>query len=429
MSASRAMIVLLCGLACAQAQAETVAIVGATVHTMTAAAPLENATVLMRDGRIVAVGPDVEVPGDARRIDGHGRVVTPAFFSSATQLGLTEVSSVEATNDESVSKGPLGAAFDIQYALNPRSVLIRQAEADGLGRAVSFPTASASAPFAGFGALLHVGGDSILEKARLAMFAEVGGQTADRVGGSRSSQWQLMRSPLDEARAFSGGSKPAASRDSPFSRLDLEALKAVADGTVPLVIDANRESDIRQAIALARDYKVRVILKGGIEAWRAADDLAAAHIPVVLDPTVNLPLYFDEVGARPDNAVLLQRAGVLMAFKINFPIHPTINAGYGLREVAGFAVANGMDYGAALAAITRNPAAIWGVADRCGSLAPGFDADVVVWEGDPFEPLTAVVSVFLRGHEVTPDTRQRELRDRYRPHATAETLPPAYRNP
>ena len=429
MSARRSLIVLLCGLACAKAQAETVAIVGATVHTVTTAAPVENATVLMRDGRIVAVGPEVEVPGDARRIDGHGRVVTPAFFSSATQLGLTEVSSVEATNDESVSKGPLGAAFDIQYALNPRSVLIRQAEADGLGRAVSFPTASASAPFAGFGALLHVGGDPILEKARLAMFAEVGGQSADRVGGSRSAQWQLMRSALDEARAFSGGSKPAASRDSPFSRLDLEALRVVADGTVPLVIDANRESDIRQAIALARDYKIRVILKGGIEAWRAAGDLAAAHIPVVLDPTVNLPLYFDEVGARPDNAVLLQRAGVLIAFTINFPIHPTINAGYGLREVAGFAVANGMDYGAALAAITRNPAAIWGVADRCGSLAPGFDADVVVWDGDPFEPLTAVVSVFLRGHEVTPDTRQRELRERYRPHGTAEALPPAYRNP
>lgn len=431
MSVRRSLLVLLygLGLACAQARAETIAIVGATVHTMTADAPLENATVVMRDGRIVAVGTGVEVPAEARRIDGHGRIVTPAFFSSATQLGLTEVSSVEATNDESVSKGPLGAAFDIQYALNPRSLLVRQAEADGLGRAISFPTSSASGPFAGFGALLHLGGDPMLERARLAMFADVGGQSANSVGGSRSAQWQLMRSALDEARALRSGAKPGAPRDSAFSWLDLEALKAVVDGSVPLVIDANRESDIRQAIALAHDFQVRVILKGGIEAWRAAKDLAAAHIPVVLDPSVNLPLYFDEVGVRTDNAVLLQRAGVLIAFKINFPIHPTINAGFGLREVAGFAVANGMDHGAALAAITRNPAAIWGVADRCGSLAPGLDADVVIWDGDPFEPLSAVVAVFLRGREVAPDTRQSELRERYRPHSPPDPLPPAYRNP
>ena len=408
--------VLCClGLACAQARADAVAIVGATIHTMTAEAPLENGTVVMRAGRIVAVGDGIAVPADARRIDGRGLIVTPALFNSATQLGLTEVSSVSATNDAAVIDGPLGAAFDIQYAINPRSALVRQAEADGLGRAVSFPTAAANAPFAGFGALLHLGSDPLLERARLAMFADVGGSSKDRAGGSRSAQWQLIRAALDEARALRGGARAGAPRDSPFSRLDLAALKPVVDGAVPLVIDASRESDIRQAVALAREQRIRVIVKGGIEAWRVAQELAAARIPVILDPSINLPLYFDELGARADSAALLQRAGVLVAFRINLSVHATYNAGFGLREVAGLAAANGLERGAALAAITRNPAEIWGVADRCGSLAPGLDADVVVWDGDPLEPLSNVVSVFLGGREMSPDTRQRALRERYRP--------------
>ena len=419
---------LLClGIVCAPARTETVAIVGAKLYTMTGDSPVENGTLVLRDGRIVAAGSGVDIPVDARRIDGRGRSVTPAFLNSATQLGLTEVYSVDATNDHAVSSGALGAAFDVQYALNPRSLLIRQAGADGLGRAVTFPTSSASAPFTGFGALLRFGGDPILERAQLAMFAVVGGQSSSRSGGSRSAEWQVMRRALAEARNLRGGAKPGAARDSTFSRDDLVALAGVADGSVPLVIDANRESDIRQAIALARDERIHVIVKGGIEAWRAADELAAAQIPVVLDPSINLPLYFDEVGARADNAALLERAGVLVAFRVSLPMHASYNAGSSLREVAGLAVANGMKHGAALAAVTVNPARIWGVSDRCGALSAGLDADVIVWDGDPFEPLSGIVTVFLRGQEIAPDTRQHALRERYRPHTPPAVLPPAYR--
>jgi len=414
------------GLACAPAGSETVAIVGAKLYTMTGDAPVVDGTIIMRDGRIVAVGSRIAVPADARRIDGRDRVVTPALFNSATQLGLTEVSSVSATNDYAVSDGPLGAAFDVSHALNPNSLAVRQAAADGLGRAVSNPTSSASAPFSGFGMLLHLGGSDALEKPRLAMFAVVGGQSSNRAGGSRSAQWQLIRSALDESRTFRGGADPGGARDSTFNRLDLAALKEVTENRVPLVIDADRESDIREAVALARDYRVRVIVKGGLEAWRVAGELAAARVPVILDPSINLPLQFDELGARADNAVLLQRAGVLIAFTVSLPMHSTYNAGSALREVAGLAAANGLPEAAALAAITSNPAEIWGVADRAGTLAPGRDADLVLWDGDPLEPASLAVAVFLVGREVLPDTRQRALRDRYRPQSQA--LPPAYRN-
>lgn len=422
-------VVLACvGVAGVPAHAETVAIVGATVHTATGA-PIADGTIVMQGGRIVAVGRDVDIPADARRIDGRGRVATPAFFNSATQLGLTEVSSISATNDAGVSDGSLGAAFDVQYAVNANSLAIRQAESDGLGRAMTLPTSSAGAPFAGSGALLRLGGGPLVEHARLAMVAEVGGQSSARAGGSRSAQWQLIRAALDEARALKPGAKQKAPRDSAFRYDDLVALKAVVDRSLPLVIDADRESDIRQAIALAKDTGIRVILKGGLEAWRAAPELAAAKIPVVLDPTINLPLYFDETGVRADNAALLQQAGVLMAFTTEFSIYSTYNAGFALRQVAGLAVANGVSHEDALAAITRNPAEIWGVADRAGSLAPGHDADVILWDGDPFEPLTNVVAVFLGGREIGGDTRQRALRDRYQPRTPPSPVPPAYRTP
>jgi imidazolonepropionase-like amidohydrolase len=408
--------------------AEPVAIVGAAVHTMTTREPLRAATIVIRDGRIDAVGAGIAIPADARRIEARGRVVTPAFLNSATQLGLTEVSSVDATNDASVSSGTLGAGFDIQYAFNRNSLAVAQARADGLSRAIAFPTGSAGAPFAGMGALLHLTShDAVLERTQAAMFAEVGGQASAGVGGSRSAQWQLIRNALDEAKAFKPGSGNGP-RDSALHRADLVALKQVAEGRMPLVIEANRESDIRQAIALARDYRLKVILKGALEAWRVADALAAANIPVILDPTINLPLYFDHVGVRADNATLLDRAGVRIALHASFSIYTTYNAAFALREVAGVAVANGLDHHAALAALTTNPAAVWGVNDRYGTIAPGRDADLLIWDGDPFEPLTTLVGVILQGQDVSMHTRQTALRDRYKPGTSTSPLPPAYEN-
>lgn len=405
--------------------AEPIAIVGATVQTMVQDQPLESATIVVRNGRIEAVGTNVTVPSDARIIEGKGRIVTPAFMNSATQLGLTEVSSIAATNDGLVSSGPLGAAFDVQYAINPRSLLIRQAQVDGLSRAITFPSGSAGAPFAGVGALLHVlADDALVEKTRIAMFAEVGGESSSQAGGSRSAQWLLIRNALDEARVRRVSAK-SSPRDSFLSRLDVAALKPVVDRALPLVVDANRESDIRQAIALARDYGIDVIVKGGVEAWRAAEDLAAARIPVVLDPSINLPLYFDHVGARADNAALLHKAGVRIAFKVS-SIHTSFNAGFALRDVAGLAVANGLDYHAALAALTVNPAKIWKIDDRYGTIAAGREADILVWDGDPFEPMSALVSVLAQGREIDLSTRQTELRDRYKP-GQKDALPPAYR--
>ncbi|MBB4632667.1 amidohydrolase family protein [Sphingosinicella soli] len=405
------------------AQAETLAIVHAKAWTMTADAPVENATIVARDGRIVSVTAGGAVPAGARVIDAAGRPVTPGLVNAATQLGLVEVSGARETNDQSVASGALGAAFDVQYGLNPNSTLIAQARADGVTEAMVYPGSSAGAPFSGRGALIHLAEDGdILDRPQAALFAVVGGGSAGKVGGSRAAQWLLLRNALDEARA----PQTIDPRERLLGRLDRAGLAPVLDRRIPLVIAAERESDIRQALDLARDYAIRIVILGGAEAWRVKAELAARRVPVILDPMLNLPLGFDQLGARLDNAALLGAAGVPIAFTVpGFGIHLSYNAGSALREGAGIAAANGLPYAAALRAITRGAAEVWGADDRQGSIAAGRTADLVIWDGDPLEPSSGPALVLIGGKPVGA-TRQTELRDRYRP-GREHPLPPAYR--
>ena len=413
-------------------RADTIVIVDALVHTVSGE-PVEGGTVLIQDGKIAAIGQDVDVPAGARVIEAGGRIVTPGLMNAGTQLGLVEVSSAEDTVDHRVGTGPLGAAFDVQYALNPNSTLLPIARADGLTRALAVPTSTAGAPFNGMAALLVLRESAdLLVRPHAAMVATVGGWDAstEGIGGSRSAQWLLLRNALEEARHYREHRRDyrtAAGRDQLLNRLDIEALQPVITGDMPLAIAAARESDIREAVRLAGDYGVRVVVTGGAEAWRAADLLAERGVPVVLNPFDNLPRTFDAIGARLDNAAILVRAGVLVAFSVD-GIHASHNAGSAIREAAGLAVANGLPWAEALRALTANPARIWGMDERYGTLQPGRDADLVIWSGDPLEPGTQALQVFVQGVAVSMETRQTKLRERYHPRHHQDAWPPAYRH-
>jgi len=411
------------------ARAETIAVIHAKAYTVAADTPVDDATIVFADGKIVSVKAGAAAPAGAKVIDAAGRIVTPGFMSGATQLGLVEVNAAAETNDQSVSKGPLGAAFDVQYALNANSVLLPVARADGVTRAMVYPSSAVTAPFSGMGALIRLSeGPDLAERVKAAMFVAVGAATIDSGGGSRSAQWVLLRNALDEARQFMNASRNAGPRDQLLNRPDVLALAGMFNNRMPLVIAAQRESDIRQAIKLQDDYDLRVVIFGGTEAWRAADELARAKIGVILNPMANLPWTFDEIGGRLDNAALLAKAGVVVAFVVpGNTIHLSHNAGLALREGAGLAVANGLSYAEALKAVTVNPARLWGIADHYGTLSPGQDADVVIWDGDPLEPSSAPTAVFIAGRAVSLVTRQIELRDRYAPARRNDPWPPAYR--
>ncbi len=410
---------------------ETIAIVHARAYTLTTAEPVVDATIVIRDGRIARVAAHGAVPAGARVVDAGGRTVTPGLFNSATQLGLTQVSSTDDTVDGAVKASPLGAAFDVQYALDGNGEPVRHARAEGVTRAIALPSGSGYAPFLGQGALIRlIPGEAILERPRALMAVSIGGSAAANAGGSRAATWQLLRNALDEARALqrSSGGRGLAPRDQLLNHLDAQALLPVLDRRTPLLIQVDRESDIRQAIRLADEEGVRVIVCGGAEAWRVADALAAHRIAVILDPFANLPDNFDQLGARLDNAALLQRAGVLVAFALvdTFSgVYKTYNAGGVLREAAGLAVANGVPWIDALKAITLNPARIWGGDARFGTLAAGQDADLVIWEGDPLDVSGWPTAVYIAGRPVSLETHQTALLRRYR--SAAPTATPAPR--
>lgn len=407
------------------AAAETVVITGATIHTLGAQGTIQNGSVVIENGRIRAVGANVSAPAGARTIDARGKVVTPGLFDSLSRIGLVEVGALEGTADASVEDDRVTAGFNVADAINPRSALIPVNRIEGLTRIVAAPNTGESL-IAGQGAVIHLGGPGdFLVRSPVAMFAQMGESGAELSGGSRAASILRLREAFEDAkdyaanrRAFETGDR----RDYALSRLDLEALIPVVRGELPLVVQANQASDIEAALRLAKDYKLKLILAGAKQGWKVADQIAAAKVPVLVTPLENLPERFESLGATLENPARLHKAGVTIAF-MSGEAHNARN----IKQAAGNAVAYGMPWEAALAAITSVPARIWGISDRYGTLEPGKDADVVIWDGDPLELTSFPVAVFIRGREMPMTSRQLELRDRYKD--LSGPMPPAYRKP
>lgn len=398
-------------------RADPLAITGATVWTNTADQPLQNATIVVDGARIVSIRAGDSPPAGARVIEAAGRIVTPPLDAAATQIGLVEVASASDTDDRAVQSGPLGAAFDVSLGVDANDLPVQQARAAGVARALVFPGAAGSGAFAGLAARLNLAEHAdIVERARVALFVTAGGAAAHAAGGSRAALWGQVRNALTEARHLGAAPSALKPRDQLLSHAEIEALQPVLARRIPLAVVAEREADIRQALAVGKDFGIRIVIVGGAEAWRAADLLARNHTAVVLDPLDELPTSYDSIGSRRDNAAILARAGVVVGFMVSGQgIYLSYDVGPALREGAGIAVANGMPYAQALRAITRSAAHIWGDTESGGTLAPGGAADLVVWDGDPLEPASAPVLVMLKGSEVSLVTRQTQLRDRYRP--------------
>jgi imidazolonepropionase-like amidohydrolase len=244
-----------------------------------------------------------------------------------------------------------------------------------------------------------------------ALHGYLGESGASAVGGSRASAIGRLREALDDARNFRRN-KTAFTRRALYplssSRLDLEALGEVVIGRAPLFLEAHRASDIKAAIALARAERIRVVIVGAAEGWLVADALAAARIPVIVDPLENLPYTFASRNARADNATLLARAGVKVAIATRSS-HNAAN----LRFYLGNAVRAGLVREVALRAGTLTPAEIFGMNRLYGSIDRGKMANVVVWTGDPFEPSSFAETVVIRGEVQPTDSRQTRLAERY----------------
>ena len=427
------------------ALAQTIAVTNGRVLTGTG--EIARGTVVIQNGRISAVGADVAVPSGAQVIDAQGGVIAPGFVAVDSGLGGVEVSALADTNDLRQSSNSLSAAFDVSWGLDPDSFVIPVTRLGGVTRAIVTPqhpgssgghvheedTAGVGAGgyhspglFAGQAAVIHLAeGTDILVESQVAMVAPFGDAGAGVAGGARGAEFTLFREILREVRLYARNRAAydrGDLRDLQLSRADLEALIPVVEGRMPLIVTVHRASDIRNVLRLAREENLDIILDGAQEGWRVAAEIAAADVPVLINPLDNLPSSFEVRGASLENAARLHAAGVVIAIKGN---EGSVHRAREARYNAGNAVAHGLPFLAAIEALTVNPARIFGQEDRFGALRPGLEADVVVWTGDPLEPLSQPIAVIIRGQPQDLNSRALELRDRYRGGAPT---PPAYRN-
>ena len=435
----------------APASAEVVAITNARVLTGTSV--IENGTVVFDGARIISVGQGA-APAGARIIDGAGKTVSPGFVAVDSGLGGSEISSVRGSNDLSNNANTISASFDVSYGLDPWSFTLPVARTGGITRAIVVPahpgggggngnhkddgeddfagagSGGFQSPglFAGQAAVITLAQSTdILVKPRVAMVAPFGEAGAGVAGGARGAEFTLFKETLAEVRLYARNKAAfdrAGLRDLSLSRADMEALIPVANGTLPLIVTVHRASDILQVLRLGQEEGVKLILDGAEEGWLVSAQIAAARTPVLLNPISNLPGNLETRAARMENAAALNAAGVVIAIKGN---EGSVHRAREARYNAGNSVSHGLPYAAAIAALTVNPAAIFGGAGQYGELKAGAAADVVIWSGDPLEPLTTTSQVFIGGVEQPTQTRQFLLRDRYRNGGVQPNgMPPAY---
>lgn len=374
----------------------------------TADGVMERTDVLVRGGKIAAVGESLKASSEATRVDANGKPLTPGIFGGLSQIGVDEIGAEPSTVDGSLAfKGPDAEEewrpeFDITLAFDPESTLVPVARIEGITWTVLAPVAG-STVMAGQGAAVTLDGraDAVLADSRT-LFVSLGSEGKRLSGGSRAGLYMLIDEAMREARSTGPLGEKALLH--PAGR---EVLARYLSGG-RVVFEVERASDILQVIAMAHRQGMKPVIYGGTEAWRVAKELASARVPVILNPLRDLPYDFDRLASRLDNAALLQRAGVLIAFSPDDG-HDART----VRQLAGNAVAHGLPWDAGLAAITRNPAEIFGEGGKRGRIAAGQSADLVLWDGDPLEVTSSATVVWIDGRAIEMRSRQTELRDRY----------------
>lgn len=432
------------------ALAAPVAITNARVETAGPAGSIPNGTLVMDDGRIIAVGASVAIPAGARVIDAKGGVVSPGLVLATSSLAISEIEQVPSTRDDGAGN-KIGAAFDPSGGINSDAPNIGLARLNGATRAFLTPVSGRSSNgahahddsayetagghdendptlFVGqaLGIQLGAGSTDMIFKSNAGMVLEFGESAAAAAGGSRGASLVILKRVLADVRHFAANRAAydrGDGRDLMVNRLDLEALIPVVQGRTPLLVRVSSAPDIRQVLRLAREEHLNIILEGAEEGWRVAADIAAAKVPVIVDAQAALPSSFESLGTSLRNAALLNRAGVSVSIMGSRDYNNLRQS----RMNAGTAVAHGLPYQAALQAITLNPAKLWGVDRDLGSLEVGKIADVVIWTGEPMEGTSYPTAVFIAGVSQPMTSRSTALAARYKPSSDGAPRP-AYRN-
>ena len=425
--------------ASAQSQPPSVvAFTHAKIFTL-AGTPIEDGTLVIRDGKIAAVGANVEVPAGAQVIDAKGLQIYPGLFDPITQMGMSEISAVNATVD-TTETGAYNPDVVAATAVFPSSEHIPVTRASGITEVLAVPD---SGGFDSGGSRGVIGGQ--------ASAISLAGWTINEMLIKRSVamviSWPTIETRTFDFATFSRKEKPFAEAKQEYEKqvneltdylgrarhyaqamghggpadyqrdLKLEALAPVIRGQLPVLVFADRARDIRNAVEFCDKQKLKMILAGGAEAYKVKDLLRSKGIPVILRPTLSLPIEEDNPYDR-----LLSQPAELAAAGVKFAFGSFDNSfARRLGQQAANAVAYGLAYDEALKAVTIYPAEIFGVADQVGTLETGKVANFIVTNGDPLELTTDVKFLFIKGQRTSLDNRHQRLYEKYlnRPKAAA----------
>ena len=359
--------------------------------------------IYIKDGKVHSIG-SLNIKA-SKEIDAQGKIVTPGFIAPMTLIGIVEINSLDVTRDD--ESDYLNMGFSIFRAYNPNSTLIPWNRANGITSAISIPQQT-SMPLAGMGSYFILDGNMNISGSKdMMMLGRIGASS-----GSRSEDLDLLENLINLGKLAKNRpyEKVIESPIAVFFELliqDIEALDKVANEGLPLVIKANRASDIKHLIDIKNKYKLNMILAGVEDAPLVIDDLAASEIPVIINPMDNIPDSFDELSSSLELSAILSNAGITVLFDTSRSHNYHL-----IRQGAGNAVAYGMDYLDAIAGLSANVANVFDLKDR-GSITKGYYADIAIWESDPLEPASIPSYVFINGIESDLTTRSSRLKDRY----------------
>ena len=367
--------------------------------------------ILIEDGVIKKVSKS-SIQGDTI-IDAEGKIVTPGFIVSNTDIGIVEIGALSVTKDDQSSIYSIG--FSIHDAFNPNSTRIPWNRSNGITSAITLPR-DTSSPIGGLGSFFTLNGSLQIDS--LPDMAMIG-----RIGGSSSSSRSEMLALTDDILSFASSldSKDMKSNedinqiinDSPLADYlelqsrDVKALFRLIDDKLPLIIKANRATDILKLLEIKKKYNLNLIIMGAQEASLVAKQISSSNTPLIINPINNIPGSFDELASNINLSSRLEAEGIKLIFSSGGGQNSHL-----VRQGAGIAVANGMSYGGAIRALTSNVADSFNIASR-GLIKPGNIADLVIWEADPLEPSSMPEKVFINGVDMDLTTRSTRLRDRY----------------
>lgn len=397
------------------AQAESLLITNAEVHTVASKGILSQASVYVEEGKISAVYANGEVPNDIQAdstVDAAGRILTPGFIGTNNILGLVEVGAVSRSRDASDKKADI--TFDASLAFNPKSTLIPYTRKGGITSNIVMPHGGESL-FKGQSFVVDLSGefDSVI-RANDAVIVELGSKRK----GSRALTLQKLANALEDAQKAIAKAEKAKdkSKNKEPKRKELP-VHALLKGEKLLLAYADRATDILALLKLKEQYQLQLVLVGARDALLVKEEIVAAKVPVMTSAIDNLPNSFDSLHGSLAMVAELEKAGVKVILSPSGESH-NINQ---LRYDAGVAIANGLTNTSALAAVTANVADVFKL--NTGRIAAGKDANLVLWSNDPFEISTKVDVMWINGKEVSTKSRQDALRDRY---TTSSDMPRAY---